>query len=240
MRTTVGVAFALDAELAPWRTRRMFADAGAANAGSFETTVGAAHVRAAIVGIGARRLHLVAPWLLDPSVDAVIVAGLAGGLSPAHRVGDVLVAKHVCRDGEQRSADPHLVALAASCGAAVVDRFVTADRLAATAEAKQAMAAAGDTIDMESFDVVDAAERRGIAALALRVVGDAATDDLPVDFEEAITSDGSLSPWRLAGSCAIRPWQWPRLIRFGVEQRRALAALSAVLDALVASVASQS
>lgn len=239
-QSVVSVAFALDAEFAPWRARRLFAAAAPGEPNRFEATVGPARVRAAIVGIRARRLTQVAPWLLDASVDALIVAGLAGALSPVHRVGDVLAARHICRDGEQRAADPHLVALAGSCGAAIVERFVTSDRIAGTAAAKRALAEAGDSIDMESFEVVDAAQRRGIAALALRVIGDAAADDLPLDVEAAITPDGSVSALTLAGSTIARPWRWPRLIRFAIEQRRALGALSVVLDALTASLGHQS
>jgi nucleoside phosphorylase len=237
-QSIVSVAFALDAEFAPWRARRMFA--AATDPACFEATIGPGRVRAAIVGIRARRLAQVSPWLLDASVDAVIVAGLAGALSPVHRVGDVLAARHICRDGEQRAADPHLVALAGSCGAAIVERFLTSDHVAGTAAAKRRLASAADTIDMESFDVVDAAQRRGMAALAIRVIGDAAADDIPLDVEPAITSDGSLSALTLAGSTIARPWRWPRLIRFGIEQRRALGALFVVLDALTASLGRQS
>lgn len=233
-RATVSVAFALEAEFAPWRSLRTFTPA--LPGGAFEARLGSIAVRAAIVGIGARRLDRVAPWLLDDSVGSVIVAGLAGALSPDHQVGDVLVAREVSRGRQRRTADPHLLAVAARCGAAIVERFLTVDHIAATASAKRALAAAGDGVDMESFDIIDAAQRRGIAALAVRVVGDSASDDLPIDVEPAITADGALAPLPLVGQIAVRPWTWPGLIRFALAQRRALGALSIVLDALTGSI----
>src|SRR5579863_8923296 len=104
-RATVGVAFALDAEFAPWRALRTFTPT--LTGGTFEARFGPVAVRAAIVGIGARRLERVAPWLLDQTVESVIVAGAAGALSPEHQLGDVLVAREVTRGRQGRTADPH-------------------------------------------------------------------------------------------------------------------------------------
>jgi adenosylhomocysteine nucleosidase len=236
-RRLIAVAFALDAEFAPWRARRAFAPADAAGGSGFEATIGALTIRAGIVGIGARRLARITPWLLDSGAEAAIVAGLAGGLSARHRTADVLVAGRVCHDTEQCAVDARLLALAKASGATPVDRFVTVGRLASTRAAKQTLAAAGDSVDIESFHVLEAAARRGIPVVAVRAIGDAVSDNFPIDFEPAITADGSLSLAAVAAQAALRPWAWPRLIRFVRDQRRALDALSVVLDSLAVSLA---
>jgi nucleoside phosphorylase len=227
------VAFALDAEFAPWRRRGGFRRAAPSAGGCFEAAVAGVSIRAAIVGIGGRRLRAAEGWLFDPAPDALIVAGLAGGLSPTHRVGDVLAARYVCREESSHAADPHLIDLAARCGARPVDRFVSVDAIVATVAARRRLAASGDAVDMESAAVLEAARRRNIAAVALRVIGDAADDDLPLDFGSFIRGDGTIASFALAAAAVGSPMRWRRLLRFAADQRRALHRLATVLDRMV-------
>ena len=53
-------------------------------------------------GMGIERVRAWLPELLDAAPDAVVVAGVAGGLDPSLRAGDVVVASEV-RDEHGRS-----------------------------------------------------------------------------------------------------------------------------------------
>jgi nucleoside phosphorylase len=151
----------------------------------------------------------------------------------------VLVARTV-RTGvgdEFIASDSRLRRLAAVCGARVVDAFYTADRLVQTAREKAALSLLADAVEMESYPILEEARKWRVPALAIRVVGDAADADLPLDFNRAMKSSGRLSLPRLLAQLARQPRRLPGLLRLSAESRRAATKLAAFLDSYLETLA---
>jgi nucleoside phosphorylase len=234
----IAIVFALPAEFSQWRRRHRFHRAGTGALAPYEAQIGRAAVRVAFSGIGApdaRRLQEL--WFAHP-VDAVIVAGAAGGLKPRYRRGEVLVASRLRSAASERvvAADDRLVSLAARAGATVVDSFLTVDRIVLRADDKAVLGRDADAVDMESFAIISGLAARSIAAVAIRVIADAAHEDLALDLSSAIRMDGTISVARAMGDALSQPARWPRLVQAALSYRRALGELAAVLDRFVGAL----
>jgi hypothetical protein len=72
--------------------------------------------------------------------------------------------------------------------------------------------------------------------VAIRAVGDAADEDLPFDFNEAIADDGALRKIVLLRQVLASPSRWPMLARFAAAQQRALTGLARFLDRFVVAI----
>lgn len=166
-------------------------------------------------GMGARGF---AEWLSthlkNNSYESLIVVGLAGGLDPKLKTGDVVV-YDICMDARGQfnevRCDKHLAeslteALPVSSirnfrGAGItVSRIITnaTDKLR-LGEHHQAL-----TVDMESFEVLRVAAEFGLPTTAVRVISDEAERDLP-NFNSAYDNDGKMIYWRLAEAMLKRP-----------------------------------
>jgi len=231
----IAVVFALPAEFAPWRRRHSFHRVNAAGCEIHEAEIDRAVARVAFSGIGAPDPRRLADIFLAQPADAVIVAGAAGGLKLQYRCGEVLVASQVktADPGCVVAADHRMLALAAQCGASLVDSFLTLDRMVLRAEEKAALARDADAVDMESFVVIKVAADRGIPAVAVRVIADTAAEDLPLDLSPAIRADGTISVPRAIGAALAQPARWPRLARAGLSYHRALGSLAVFLDRFI-------
>ncbi len=177
-----------------------------------------------VTGMGARRTRQALEPVLGgsrPLPRSILTCGFAGGLDPRWQAGDVLF--------EAGPAFP-LAARLSQAGARP-GRFQGVDRVATTAADKRVLweRTGADAVEMESAVVHELASARGIPCATVRVISDAAGEDLPLDFNEFTGPDGDLSPWRLAAAVALRPWRVPRLIRFGRQTSEAASALGRVL-----------
>ena len=122
-------------------------------------------------------------------VDALILAGVAGGLSPELAPGELVLAREV-RDetGPAPTPDPRWVERALSAVPATAGVLLSARRIAATAERKAELrrrlaGGAPAAVDLETAAWARVAAARGVPYLALRAVSDAAGETLPLDFE---------------------------------------------------------
>jgi len=228
----LAVVFAMPAEFSSWRRGRAFRRARPPGQQTYEADIGGAAVRVVFTGIGARDPSRLRKALFAQPVDAVIVAGAAGGLKPPYRCGDVLVALRVKTAASERvlAADDRLVSLASRCGARIVDSFLTVDRMVVRAEDKVPLGRLADAVDMESFIVLSEAAARQVPTVAVRVITDPVGEDLPLDLGPAIRTDGTISVPRAIGAALYRPAHWPRLVHAGLSYRRALGELAAFLD----------
>jgi adenosylhomocysteine nucleosidase len=131
-------------------------------------------------------------------------------------------------------AAPELVAAAVGCGARRVQALLSVDSVVASAGEKAQLASFADAVDMESFTVLGEAARYGVPGAAIRVIGDAADEDLPLDFDGTSRSDGTIDVPKLLRAIAARPHTWPALVPFAFRQRRALGRLAIFLDRFIA------
>jgi len=234
------VTFALETEFAPWRTLRKFRREMWGAAETHVAEIGGAEVRVILTGVGSRQAALAVSnvsWDEPDTMQFCISSGLAGGLKPAYRVGEVLSARTVVAEsappdasGRTIESSPALVSFAAEAGATVVDRFYSAERAVSTAHEKRHLGESADAVEMESFQVLLKARADGIPAVAIRSISDAVDEDLPLDMNEVFTERGEVSIPRVLGQVAMRPQSLPGLVRLGRKSKQAAESLAEFLD----------
>jgi nucleoside phosphorylase len=184
-------------------------------------------VRVLVTGMGAANAKRALERELSTGTPRlVITSGFAGGLNPNLAAGTVVVAP---------DSDPMLFARALAAGA-VAGRFHCADRVAVTVAEKTALLARTgcDAVEMESGVIRAVCGERGLAAATLRVISDAAGEDLPLDFNKLLTADLRMNYVKLAGVLVRQPGKIAELKRFQGRIRTAAERLSAVLAAVIA------
>ena len=156
--------------------------------------------------------------------DLVITSGCAGGLDPKLKLGDVVY---------DLDAELGFQSVLEQQGA-IPARFHCYPRVAATAEEKRKLRAetGADVVEMESGVIRRICREEGISSATVRVILDAAEDELPLDFNELIDADQNLSYAKLAGKIAGRPTLIPRLLRFQSQTKEVARKLAVVLTEL--------
>ena len=235
---TIAVVFALDAEWAPWRSRHAFHVVAGGRSTIYEGSVGPSRARVALSGVGAPHTRQLIDVLCVGRIDALLAVGLAGALRDSYRCRDVIVARgsRLAASGSFVASDGRLVEVASRCGAKVVEVILCADRVAASVEEKRHLASQGEAVDMESFRILEEAQRRGIPSVAIRVIGDTADEALPIDFSQAVRADGTVDLMNLAGQAMRAPSRWPSLLSFVYRQRSAVRELARFLDRFVSTL----
>lgn len=184
-------------------------------------------VEVCVTGMGRQNAHRVASRRLaeDPAAW-VVTAGFAGGLHPDWPRGTVGFAADPAFPGAQllESADARPAT------------FHEALRVVVTPEEKAALhrQTGADAVEMESATIRALCQERGIPSATVRVISDAASDTLPLDFGALMTPDDQLDFARLAWALVRSPGTIPELIRFQRQVQAAARALARVLITLVA------
>lgn len=241
------VTFALDNEFAPWRELRKFRAADWGSVDGFAAEIAGAEVGVVLTGVGPKPAARKISSLLRGEVDSFgccISSGLAGGLRPEYKIGQILAARAVLfgdiesdRGGAVTKGSEALISFAEELGAAVAERFVTEGRVITRAEEKKAMGDIADAVEMESFEILRAARDVAIPALAIRGISDVADQDLPLDLNDVFTEDGQLSIPRVMAQVAQRPQAMPSLMRLAQDSKRAATELCRFLDRYVERIA---
>lgn len=185
-----------------------------------------AGTRVLVSGGDAARLATMLDALPD-DVTCVLSFGIAGGLAPEARTGDVLLASTL-HAGQPFAPDEAWTTALAICTGARVVPLAASDTLLADAQAKRALHATtgAEAVDMESGAVARFAAARGLPFAVLRAVADGPEDALPRAAHHALTPDGRLALRPVLAGLARRPWELPGLIRLGRASARAHAALA--------------
>ncbi len=236
------VTMAVDAEFAPWRRLRGFHPIAVAACGHkavYEARMENGVVRVLLTGIGGENARQAIHAALEEDVpDVCISSGLAGGLEPAYRPGEILAARAVgeVQGGRVMNSDPTLLRIAAEQGARSAELFLTSKGLVREPQEKQRMGRFGDAVEMESFPVLAACCGRNIPSVAIRAIGDAAGEEVPLDFSQALTSEGEVSIPKVFVQLARNPQALPGAARFARQCRRAARLLARFLDVYVGSL----
>lgn len=172
---------------------------------------------------GARRE---ARRLIDAGATGLVSFGLAGGLDPRLRPGQLVVADAVLVDGVRFAADPALSARFGGFSGAVClgcDRVIVSalDKLRLFVETGAAL------VDMESPAVT------GMPFAVVRAICDPAEQDLPPAALVALNSAGRIGALRIAGSLLRDPFQIAALIRLGRDAAAARATLRRAVAAIM-------
>jgi nucleoside phosphorylase len=233
------VTFAVDAEFAPWRAIRRFRKVKlnekhwSGGADVYETQVGNCCVWVSLTGMGIKSFDFKsATCLRSAGLDAVISAGLCGGLNTRYRVGQIVTPKRVgtMRDAAGLSTAHALGDLAERQGATIIETLLTSDRIIDSREEKARLSQFADAVDMESFHIVHEFSLEAAPVTVIRAISDIATEDLPLDFSKVLTNTGQLKVAPLIKELVLRPTEIPHLIRFAKQSREAAKNLVNFLD----------
>ncbi|MGI4748634.1 MAG: phosphorylase [Janthinobacterium lividum] len=162
--------------------------------------------------------------LVAQGATRLLSFGLAAGLDPALRPGDLLVPDSVLVDGKRLATDPLLRSL---LGPGSAGTLLHSDVLVASrADKADLLARTGcRSLDMESGPVALAAEAAGIPFAVLRAVCDPAERTLPPAACIALQPDGKLQIVNLLRSIMRQPSQVLALLALGRDASWAKTAL---------------
>ena len=171
--------------------------------------------------------------VVDPStIRGVISFGVAGGLDPALKPGDVVVATEVLA-GDTRwlaglTLNEELIASVAlgrsrvvRGGLAGVERVLAARSCKAALRLETGAAA----VDMESHIAAAYAAEAGLPFAALRVIADPADRALPALAVTAIKANGDIDMRKVLSGVARNPMMLRALVSTGIDFNRALRSL---------------
>jgi adenosylhomocysteine nucleosidase len=241
------VTFAVEAEFAPWRKLRHFVPRKNTSVPVWTTKIEGAEVTVLLTGIGdssERSMGLMMQEVpAGPYFNVCISSGLAGALRADLSRGEVIVADrfkthkvHAHPRMEILEADRELVELAAFCGAKRVATLFSANHVLSSAKEKSLLCESADAVDMESFTIANEVCPWGARVVAIRAISDAASEDLPIDFNRTLSSRKAVSIPRVFSELAKKPGALPSLIRFGRNSRHAAQRLAEFLDEYVKRV----
>ena len=170
---------------------------------------------------------------LDPtSFRGVISFGVAGGLDPSLKSGDVVVATEVL-SGDTRflaglALNEEMIASAAlkrrrvvRGGLAGVEQVIAATACKAALHSETGAAA----VDMESHIAAAYASAAGIPFAALRVISDPASRSLPALAKSAIKPNGDIDLRKVLRGLVRNPTTLRALVSTGIDFNRALRSL---------------
>jgi hopanoid-associated phosphorylase len=171
--------------------------------------------------------------VFDPStIRGVISFGVAGGLDPSLKSGDVVVATEVMAgDGRWLAGlalNEDLIATVAlgrrrvvRGGLAGVEQVVAAQACKAALRSETGAAA----VDMESHIAAAYAAEAGLPFAALRVISDPASRALPALARSAIKPNGDLDLRKILHGLVRNPRTLSSLVSTGIDFNRALRSL---------------
>ena len=179
-----------------------------------------------ITGIGQRNAEKsIRSFLAKQQPRLVITSGFAGGLDPMLPIGAVVFAAD-----DDFPFTPALVA----AGARPV-RFFCVTNVIPTAEAKQELrrSTGADAVEMESEVIRAICREHRISSATVRVISDAANEDLPLNFNHFMTADMKMDYGRLTWALLKSPKKIGELLKFRKKIEAAAENLATVLTKII-------
>lgn len=176
----------------------------------------------------------------DPrSIRGIVSFGVAGGLNPALKSGDIVIASRIVtakrRWPTEASLTEDIVALPMKRGRSIVSGVLAGvEEVVLGQIGKEALRATtgADAVDMESHIAARYAEYNGLPFAAVRVISDPAHRALPQITMNAIKPNGNVDVWKVMRGIARNPRTIPHLISTGRDFNRALRSLRGCRSAL--------
>jgi nucleoside phosphorylase len=197
-------------------------------------------------GMGPANAEATARRLFDErSVAAAFSVGVAAGLNPQLRTGDLIVGDRVIshRPGattpqsfpcDARLQESALTVIRQSGNRYALGSIVTVERIIMTAEEKRALAAESGAmaVDMESAAIASAASARAVPFLAIRAILDPVEEDLKIAFDRFLDEHGEPRPLPLIRYLVAQPQALLRLVALGLRTKTVCGRLGHVLREL--------
>lgn len=190
-------------------------------------------VRVACSGGSAERARAEATRLIADGAGALVSFGLAGGLDPQLRPGDLLLPETVrLPEGRSIPTDPawrqRLSSLLEAGGLpALGGALAGSERVIAAPSDKRSMfeITGARAVDLESHAVAAVADAAGIPFVVIRALADPADRVIPQPALEALRPDGRLRIPAVLGGVIRQPSELIALLRLGRDTAAALATL---------------
>ena len=195
-------------------------------------------------GVGPDNAEAVASHLFkETPVTAALSLGVAGGLSPQLQTGDLIVGNRAilrrssgpqsfpCDSGLQEAA---LTVIRRWNSRHCLGPILTVDRIVRTPKEKHQLAAESGAValDMESAAIASAALAYSVPFLAIRGILDPLHEDLVIDFDQFLDTEGEPNLPRLMRYLIIHPFTLPHLVRLGIRTKAVCARLGRLLQEL--------
>ena len=204
----------------------------------------------AVSGARPERAEAGARRLVAGGCRVLLSWGVAGGLDPALRPGELVIpAEIVAEDGGRWPVSQAVIARLdrairtaemprSSRGMTGTGAILGLDDMVLSAEKKAALFASTGAvaIDMESHRVALVASAAGLPVLAVRAIGDPAGRALPALAARALGADGRPRIGPVLAGLLRRPGDLGALLRVRRDTAAALAALAAVAETLVGAM----
>jgi len=183
-------------------------------------------------GPGPDRARHAARELIAEGSTALLSFGVAGGLDPALRPGDVVVADRII--GPERSileADPDWRdRLRRAIGDQIdikVGSIASVDQPLTNPQEKAALfgTAGAVALDMESFGVAQIAHEASVGFLAIRAIADPASRTIPEAATRAMGPDGRTRPLKALFALLANPSEIGDFVKLARDSQAAFAAL---------------
>ncbi|MCX7089804.1 MAG: phosphorylase [Methylococcales bacterium] len=194
-------------------------------------------------GAGSENAQGAAKQLLDKGATQLISWGCAAALSDQLKPGDLTLAASLVRADAQGEIESGVSsAWHQHCKRILTD--VMAVHTGALLESKRIVSASSEkkhlfsetgaiALDMESIAVASMAKQKNIPFIAIRVIADPVSMDLPQAISAALNAQGDVVLSKLLGFLVLHPWELPGLIKLGLHFNAAtktLKTLARILD----------
>jgi adenosylhomocysteine nucleosidase len=228
------ITYAVEAEFAPWRALNM-EKVIVGSVTSHRAHIGRATVDFVITGMGAANATRVANAVISNSYSVCIASGFAGALQPAAKLGDIVACERVQHHTNHQIeiCDPYLLAHASENGATRVATLLTTDHVVNTATEKNLLSAFADAVDMESFPILHAANKKNVPCAVVRVISDSFDRDMPAELGTMVDPQGHVKITGVVRYVAKHPLMVPALVRLGRDSKTAAEALTYFLESYI-------
>jgi adenosylhomocysteine nucleosidase len=183
-----------------------------------------ANALVALSGIGAERAYAAGSLLVSEGATALVSWGYAAALDDHLSAGCLLLPEHIISaTGEiySVSAQWHrrLYKILEPKHVVRTDALVESDAIVKTSVEKRHLArrTQAAATDMESAAHARLAKERLLPFVAIRAIIDTASTDIPESVLEALSPQGDISVWKLLTSAYLRPSDWIKIIRLGIQ-----------------------
>jgi adenosylhomocysteine nucleosidase len=193
--------------------------------------LGRIEIVATITRMGTLAAAQAAERVLDSGkLDHMLVVGIAGGIGPSLKIGDLMVPERVLDLSTGAEHRPARLGDAAPRGTlATSDGLIVDPAFFAGLEQRGVIA-----IDMETSAVAAVCERRGCPWSVFRAISDRAGDPaIDAEVFGLATPDGGPDLAAIARFVLTRPWRLPKLAKLGRDMR---VATQVAADAAVAGL----
>lgn len=246
----IAIFCAVPQELAPLAKRFKAVRSKDPHRDYYRARVKQTEVRLAAAGMGPRGAARTAEALIpewNPSL--VVIAGVAGALSPGLQVGDLILADPVLGEAGMVLPVPVRPPLPEEKGGRQRARYgplLSLDRVLVTAAEKRSAYAHATyhphppplAVEMETAGIAKVAQAKGLPWAAVRAISDTASEELPLDFNKLRSASGDLPVSKVALAALGNPSAITGLMRLNTNTRLASEALADYLFWWVSGIGS--